>query len=294
MTTISRLITQSLLLISLSLIAFNSMALGQLGHQVVCQLGFEQLPISQQEQINQLLKSMPKSHQKRLNKYTNSPQNDVITFAKSCVWADAIKKHDDYKQFEKWHYLNVSRHTQKITTNACQQNCIAQAVIIHQQQLATANNPWRKLQALMFLGHWLGDIHQPLHISYASDWGGNKIKISAKSNVRCKTLHWYWDDCVLSRQNRSFTQWVTLLTNVKKQKVSVWNPEDVWHWADESYQVVTSEDFKYCIKDNGKCRSPRGNKITLPEGYQAQFAPIINQRMVLAGKRLSDVLQQSL
>jgi hypothetical protein len=30
-----------------------------------------------------------------------------------------------------------------------------------------------KLEALKFLGHWVGDVHQPLHVSLEDDRGGN-------------------------------------------------------------------------------------------------------------------------
>jgi len=282
-------------IIIVSLTSFSSFALGQLGHQVVCDLAYEQLSVGHQQQINQLLSNMPQKHQDRLNNYMKRPQGSPITFAKSCVWADAVKKQKNYKKFEKWHYLNVSRDTVKITTNACKKDCIGQAVGIHQQQLVTEAQPWKQAQALMFLGHWLGDIHQPLHISYASDWGGNKIKITKNSNTRCETLHWYWDDCVLSRQNRSYQQWMQLLTPVTSaQKVQPWQSNSPWSWANESYQIVTSPAFKYCKQHNDQCKSPRGNKITLPKGYQTTFTPVINQRMVLAAKRLANVLSQSL
>lgn len=278
-----------------SLTSFSSFALGQLGHQVVCDLAYEQLSADHQQQINHLLSNMPQKHQDRLNNYMKRPQGSPITFAKSCVWADAVRKQKDYKKFEKWHYLNVSRDTKEITKNACKKDCIGQAIGIHQQQLVTETQPWKQAQALMFLGHWLGDIHQPLHISYANDWGGNKIKIAKDSNTRCETLHWYWDDCVLSRQNRSYQQWMQLLgPATSAQKVQPWQSNNPWSWANESYQIVTSPAFKYCKQHNGQCKSPRGNKVTLPKDYQTTFAPVINQRMVLAAKRLANVLSQSL
>ncbi|MCG7530557.1 S1/P1 nuclease [Psychrobium sp. MM17-31] len=287
-------INKLLIFIFLSFISLSSFALGQLGHQVVCDLAYNELPQNQQQQISQLLTAMPKAHRIKLNRYMNQDDDAAITFAKSCVWADAIKKQADYKQFEKWHFMNVPRTAQNITTNACKKDCIGQAVNIHQQQVSTAQDPWQKLQALMFLGHWLGDIHQPLHVSYANDWGGNKIKITKRSNVRCETLHWYWDDCVLSRQARSFEQWISHLSSNKSVTTTQWRPEHVWQWADESYQIVTSADFKYCVKQDGSCRSPRDNKVTLPADYQAQFAPVINQRMILAGQRLAQLLKQSM
>jgi S1/P1 Nuclease len=33
-------------------------------------------------------------------------------------------------------------------------------------------------EALKFLTHFCGDIRQPLHVSFASDYGGNDITVS--------------------------------------------------------------------------------------------------------------------
>jgi len=38
--------------------------------------------------------------------------------------------------------------------------------------LRTSNDDQAKLVSLKFLGHWVGDIHQPLHVSFADDRGG--------------------------------------------------------------------------------------------------------------------------
>ena len=59
--------------------------------------------------------------------------------------------------------MNVSRLQNEIKVNDCNQNCLPQAVLKHQQKLAQTKNhqDWQRTKALLFLGHWLGDIHQP-------------------------------------------------------------------------------------------------------------------------------------
>ena len=36
----------------------------------------------------------------------------------------------------------------------------------------------QKLESLNFLGHWVGDIHQSLHVSIEDDGGGKSILVS--------------------------------------------------------------------------------------------------------------------
>jgi hypothetical protein len=56
--------------------------------------------------------------------------------------------------------------------------------------------------SVLFLDHWLGDIYQPLHISFADDLGGNSLIFSHLA-TKCKNLHWYWDECILYKGNKS-------------------------------------------------------------------------------------------
>jgi S1/P1 Nuclease len=55
-----------------------------------------------------------------------------------------------------------------------------------------------QLDALKFLGHWVGDVHQPLHVSFEDDRGGNGVKVSG---VLCGgKLHGVWDSCTRTRR----------------------------------------------------------------------------------------------
>jgi hypothetical protein len=47
-----------------------------------------------------------------------------------------------------------------------------------------------KLAALKFPGHWVGDIHQPMHAGFRDDRGGNHVRMLGSS---CESLHTLWD-----------------------------------------------------------------------------------------------------
>jgi hypothetical protein len=55
-------------------------------------------------------------------------------------------------------------------------------------------NPAQKLASLKFFGHWVGDIHQPLHISFKDDRGGNNITVVGECQGE---LHAAWDSCLV-------------------------------------------------------------------------------------------------
>lgn len=52
-------------------------------------------------------------------------------------------------------------------------------------------------EALEFLGHWVGDIHPPLHVSFEDDRGGNRV---AAQGTSCENLHAVWDRCLVQER----------------------------------------------------------------------------------------------
>ncbi len=273
-----------------------SFALGKLGHQIVCQLAFEHLSLAKQSQITTLLKIIPEKHQRLINHYHYKKQSSPITFANACAWADAIKKLDNFKAYLPWHYMNVPRDHINITANDCSKNCIPQAILQHQKTLAKTKKKanWQQVQALLFLGHWLGDIHQPLHISFSDDLGGNNVKFS-HSTTQCQNLHSYWDKCILYKGKSSKKKWLALLTKKWNQHSQPnWQAEQVWQWADESFQLAKSANLNYCrLTNQGSCQKLTG-KIRLPVNYLDQHQVVIEQRLLLAAHRLTKILEATL
>lgn len=288
----------SLILSSLILFSQPSFALAKFGHQVVCQLAFDHLPLAKQQRVTQYLNAVPRKQQSIINQYTGQSKDAKLTFANACTWADAIKNHAQFKQYKTWHYLNVPRDLVRINKPLCSKNCIPQAIIKHQRQLQNDPRSWQSAQALMFLGHWLADIHQPLHVSYADDLGGNKVRL-VNTKSACKNLHSYWDSCLIKTSHRSKQQWVDLLSSQWNSfRVTAFYNQQVWSWADESYQIVREPDFKYCqLKQKGDgyftCQKS-AREIQLTKQYPQHYLPVIEKQLLKAAKRLAIILEQSL
>jgi len=289
-------LTSIILFISFALMVSKpTFALSQLGHQVVCQLAFEHLASSQKNKINLLLNAIPKAHQHLINDYNDQKRTTPINFARACTWPDIIKRLDVFKKYNRWHYMNVPRNHVKIKVNDCEKNCLPQAILKHTLTLShSKNSHWQQAQSLLFLGHWLGDIHQPLHISFADDLGGNKVKIS-NLNSKCRNLHWYWDECILYRGKHSRVKWLTQLNTIWNENSQPnWQPEQVWQWADESFQLIKETSFHYCqLRVQDHCQK-LVNKIKLPPDYLAHHQPIMAQRLLQAAQRLTKLLEATL
>lgn len=263
-------------------------ALGKIGHQVICQLAFDNLPTNTQNKVNKLLEVLPKKHKNLINKYNHRKTNATVTFADSCTWADAIRRDKSFNKYKKWHYLNVARDETEVTAQTCNNNCITAAIKHHIRILLTPNSKehtsWEKLQALMFLGHWLGDIHQPMHVNFASDSGGNRTKVSMldatnkdKKYVKCNNMHWLWDECLLypkakpsntpknsAYQGNIYQSNKTLFSRLhntlskqwEKAPVVQWQQDSLYTWATESLTIARQPSVLYCVtKENDYCMS---------------------------------------
>lgn len=288
--------------------ANNSFALGKLGHKLVCQLSFDLLSINNQEKIQTLINKIPKKHQQLINRFNHQSKNNQLTYADTCTWADAVKKLDDYKKYNAWHYLNVRRNSTKVTQQSCLKNCITHAILFHQQQLAVKNNNWQRTQALMFISHWVADIHQPLHVSFASDRGGNNNKITMlKENnktIKCRNLHWLWDECLLyplsenlsaKQLHQKLLPLLTLqLKNIPRLTQKKWQQENIWQWATESLLIARRPDVHYCHKQQHECLSLSSQKLKLSKDYHQLFSPVLQKRVLQAAIRLTNLLEKSL
>ncbi|GLX82809.1 S1/P1 nuclease [Thalassotalea eurytherma] len=268
----------------------KSFAFGGYGHELICQMADQLLNQEQQHKIDVLVRQLPHHEKQLLVK-----GHKQLTFAKACNWPDKIKKMAKYDKYKPWHYLNTTRDDHAITSSDCQGSCVAKGVIYHQKKLAEGGR--NQTQALLFLSHWVADLHQPLHVSYASDYGGNRTKVTYDKSIpkaRCKNLHWYWDECLIMSKKLTVAQYTKMLmNNMPEQTKEQWQPSDVWEWADESYQLLQQASFGYCQHKAEKCL-PHNNSVVITQAYQNQYLPIVEHQVILAAQRLATILSQTL
>ena len=62
------------------------------------------------------------------------------------------------------------------------------------RDLSFVTDEQKNLQLLKSLGHWISDLHQPMHVSFADDRGANKIDVGSPCNTN---LHSVWDTCII-------------------------------------------------------------------------------------------------
>jgi hypothetical protein len=207
-------------------------------HQVICEIAFQELTPPAKAEVRRLLGTEPDPTLRR--------------FATACTWADHPRKRPTE------HYLNLPRTRTSVTAAA--QTCPLAAVCLLTAiaadtavlQDATASDA-DKLQALKFLGHWMGDLHQPLHLSFQDDRGGNEVEVRGCCTPK---LHAVWDTCVLiqgmgSQAERSVASLRAELSDSDRQ---AWTQGDMRSWADESYHITITPNVEYCVQVGTTCQ----------------------------------------
>ena len=291
------LITIVVALLSLTY-SSNSFALGKMGHKLACQIAYEFLPAGTRSEVDKILASLPEEHVTAINKYNYIAEDSKVTFSTACTWADAVKNEKKYKKFKSWHYININRSSDEIAASTCLKRCVTVAIPHHATQLTRGGNKKKKAEALMFLGHWVGDIHQPLHVSFKSDYGGNKRKIEPFVG-KCSNLHWYWDQCLLypssgvklekSADYEALYQQLynELKADMQSAPLNEWVKSDTIDWANESYDLIRQEDFNYCQMQGDRCDPLAKAPIKITQAYHDKYREVLKQRILQAAVRLS-------
>ena len=188
-------------------------------------------------------------------------------FNAACPWPDKARDQREFKHTGPWHYINVPASAARVSLSDCpQKGCVLFAAATMKQRLLSQPHDW---QALLFFSHFIADLHQPLHVSYADDRGGNRAKI--RLHGKWTNLHRVWDGQLLGMYSISglLDEWLQAPLPASRLRGSAAD------WATESLQLTRRiyQDYRQHKK--------------VGEEYQQRFAPLLRQRLQLAGMRLA-------
>ncbi|WP_323982086.1 S1/P1 nuclease [Novosphingobium aureum] len=285
--------TMKRLLVSLAglaglLVSGQAQAWGAYGHRTVGAIAWENVAPETRSAIRRLL-----AHQEEID----TPQCAMHSIEDAAVWPDCIKGERWRWAFaSSWHY-----HDQPICgsfdlkTECRDGNCATAQIERNERLLADRKlAPVLRLEALAFVVHFVGDIHQPLHVGENHDLGGNRIKADY-GIAPGRNLHSIWDGVLAERAITSARPpLVRRYSAAEKAELATGSVED---WARESWQV--SKDFLYPAAfgelpcdDAGKAKE--GKKIVWSNEATQAAIPIIDKRIEQAGLRLAKMLDKAL
>jgi hypothetical protein len=245
-------------------------AWGPLGHSVVAELAQRHLSPAAEAAVERLL----------------APEH-TTALADIASWPDEIrndpKQQALWKETRKQHYIDIRDPScVYVPPRDCKNGqCVVAAIPHYVQILGDRSQPdAARLQALKFVVHFVGDIHQPLHAGYRDDAGGNAYQVQFQGQGT--NLHRVWDSGLLDTRG---LDWKAYAGRLDAQGIAPLPApiapldQPVVQWAEESCRI-TRDIY------------PASHKID--QAYIDAELPVADTRLREAGRRLAEVLNAAL
>lgn len=234
---------------------------GREGHIIIGEVAWRMLPVDAQDRCRALL--------------------DGQSLAEVGPWADTVRDEPKYKWTAPLHYMNLPRDADVV----CPQRdcvggrCVLGAILRFGHELQDVSRPaTERAEALRFLVHFVEDVHQPLHVSYAEDRGGNDVFVTFLG--RRTNLHDVWDTRLIQQAGLSDEQYAdTLYREITPEQAKAWAAALPEQWANESWSLARR--CAYVIPDDH----------VLGADYVKRCRPVVDQRLMMASVRLAIELQ---
>ena len=259
-------------------------AWGDVGHKVVCEIAFQELTDRARAEVVRLIRK----------------DAEFRVFSESCAWADHPK------QRETEHYINVPRDFVAFLADQCpgRAKCLFSAVRVDLEVLTTPGaSDQARLRSLKLLGHWVGDLHQPLHVSFADDRGGTRI---VEDSGACATdLHSVWDWCIIERTLGDNVRAIArrLRETITSAERSAWHAGRLQEWATESLALARDASVRYCVQRGTACEYDAGRPtyrprtrervVTADAAYIEAHKAAVVERLKQGGIRLAALLNRA-
>ena len=226
-------------------------------------------------------------------------------------WPDYIKSERGWDFAKPWHYMTV-HNDQTIAETMMQSqkdakiDNVIEAIELMQGILKGEEKSINKFQGLMdknkveplsgsiqatafaFLIHFIGDIHQPMHVGKNKDLGGNKIKVlffDTEANV-----HSVWDTHMIENEQLSYSEFARFVEKHTSSMKADCQSDGIFTWAEESIELredIYRTLYDYTDRESG-----------LPDfsyKYQHDYLPVVEERLGAAGyraaKMINDLIQ---
>jgi hypothetical protein len=202
------------------------------------------------------------------------------------VWADQIRRYR--RNTAPWHYVDIEISSQGYNAerDCPEDNCVVAQIAKDVGDLSNQNaSATTRAEALKFLIHFFGDVHQPLHCADNHDRGGNEVQVVA--GRRHANLHEIWDaDVVKAIGRQPGTVAADLVANISVSEKRQWLRGSVADWANDSFNIAKTEIYRR--------GAITGKLALLPQGYARTEDPVAAVQLEKAGVRLAAILNRVL
>jgi nuclease S1 len=308
-----------LVLFLISLAPLPAIAWGCEGHQIVALIAMKHLQPQVASQVNAILAASPVAS--TLHHFCRT--SGLPPMVEVASWADDVRS--EQPDTGPLHYINIPFSTTRDKydiSEACKQGCIVDAITKYTQQLKAGNDAKTRADALRFLIHFLGDVHQPLHDETNGDEGGNCVPVefedeeprvtNAQKEEYFPNLHSVWDTGIpqdmLASHDMTVEEFADFLDLRFRPRFQRWNSGQASDWAWEGHDLAfnayrslpanlprdINAQATSCSDNNHLAKRLADLHIVLGERYDNVSHPIVEEQLTKAGIRLAALLNATL
>jgi len=211
--------------------------------------------------------------------YMSNPARDSLLqylgnlrFEEASVWMDEARRQPGHAYLNSWHYINIEKdHTYVEDKKPNLINRLQLAIYNLKNKLGDYQTKQFNLKVLV---HLIGDLHQPLHVGYSSDRGGNDVKVQFLGKET--NLHKLWDEDMIHSQRIDFQMCMKHKTELPAFQNEPYKDSQIENWAMESRALLGTV---YAT----------GNGLLSSE-YLKNNLPLLEVQLLKAGRRLAVLL----
>jgi hypothetical protein len=258
------------------------------GHQTIARIAAAHLTPAARARIAQILD------------VENTPEAVADAMAQASTWADETKRET---RTGAWHFIDLAiQDTRSDIPLRCKDNdCAPARIRLFAAQLASkeAEYRWSNRDALRYLIHFVGDIHQPLHAISNADQGGNCERLNPYIG-QTKNLHALWDGELVNELNLSDKALATHLEE-RAQDISVAGSVDDWTW--ESHELAIADVYQALQIPTQPVEFPASCtdaplaigelQLDISTAYISKMKPVAENQLLKGGLRLAKLLNET-
>lgn len=256
------------------------------GHETVAAIAYANVKPATRAKIRRLLAE---------SKVMDTPECPTNTIELAAYWADCVKPLKDangkgrFDYAYSWHYQNVNVCQPFDLMPACKDgNCVSaqieRDVTILKDPKATTK---AKVEALVFLIHFVGDLHQPLHAGDRGDKGGNDVKADYGFYGPARfNLHSIWDGPLAERAISTGPSLVRRYPAADRARIAAGSVTD---WSRESWAIARAATYATALGGD-PCGPAPTNRVKLDNATIAGLVPTVRLEVERGGLRLARLL----
>jgi len=153
------------------------------------------------------------------------------------TFGDDIKSDKRYNEFYTWHYVNMPfgvryEDSEKNPTGDLVTG-IEKCKSVLLDESASKED---KIFYLKLLVHFIGDLHQPMHVGRKEDKGGNTLQVQWFGSGT--NLHSVWDSKMINHFGMTYTELADNTTKISKEEVEILQQGTIADWVSDTHKFA--------------------------------------------------------